>query len=211
MTNDSTEGQTDLAGLPPLRITHRGADTNGTRVRAEAIVRPLPGWAAADVAILPHQRWFEETGIISHIHPIQEETIEVLDGTYMVRIDGIDYRLAAGERTIVPKNTAHAHWNPTDRLARIAVEHRPATHSDLLFEAMYRAAQNGKAMASGLPHPLTAAVIADRFPNVVYMAGLPISLQKKINRAVTRMVKVLGVAHGIDHERESPADPPRDT
>ena len=147
---------------------------------------------------MPHRRWFEETGAVSHIHPAQEEVIEVLDGAYMVRLGRDDQRLEAGERTVVPKNTAHAHWNPTDRLARIAVEHRPATHSDELFEAMYRAAQNGQASASGLPHPLTAALLADRYPDVVYIAGLPIALQKRMNSALARVAVALGAVGRID-------------
>lgn len=198
MTNDATSNPAELAQLPPLRITHRGGDTDGACVRAEAVVRPLPGQAAADVPELPHRRWFEETGAVSHIHPAQEEVIEVLDGAYTVRVGGNDYRLEPGERTVIPKNTAHAHWNPTDRLARIAVEHRPATHSGELFEAMYRAAQNGQAMASGLPRPLTAALLADRYPDVVYIAGLPIPLQKRMNRILSRVAVALGAAGRID-------------
>ena len=198
MAASSTSRRPDLAHLPALRITHRGADTDGTCVRAEAVVRPLPGRAASDVPDLPRRRWFEETGALAHVHPAQEEAIEVLDGIYTVRVNGTDRRLAAGERVVIPKNTAHAHWNPGDRLARIAVEHHPASHSDQVFEAMHRLAQAGNAMNSGLPTPLAAALVADRYPDVVYLAGLPVSLQKHMNRVLARIAEALGMSRAID-------------
>ncbi len=173
----------DFTALEPFRIVRSAAETDGACVRAEAVVRPLPG-ASDDTWQLPHRRWFEEAGATRHIHPTKRERIEVLDGTYHVRIGRGTQVLGEGDHVDIPPNTRHAHWNGTERPVRIAVEHRPGTHSDKVFEALYRLAQRGEARPNGLPTPLQMAVIAAAYPDVVYAAWLPVPVQRLLNRLV---------------------------
>ena len=185
-----TETET-FAETPPFRIARSAADTGGAYVRAEAIVRPLPGRSTPH-AEHSHPRWFEEAGPTAHLHPIQEERIEVLSGEYRVRVGKTEHALKRGERIELPKNTPHAHWNPTDRAAHIAVEHRPATQSDTMFKALYQLAQDGKARRNGLPTPLQMATLSAACPDVVYVPWLPVPVQKSLNRLVAPIGRRLG-------------------
>lgn len=184
-------GDHKLARMPPFRIVKSAAETGGEYVRAEAVVRPLPGRSTPSVE-LPHPRWFEEAGPTAHLHPLQEESIEVLSGEYRVRIGKSEHTLKEGERIDIPRNTPHAHWNPTDCLARIVVEHRPGTNSDTMFQALYRLAQAGKARRNGLPTPLQMATLSAACPGVVYVPWLPVSVQKVLNQLVAPVGRLLG-------------------
>lgn len=50
-----------------------------------------------------------------HLHPVMEETFEILEGTAAFRVGGMETTRAAGEVLVVPPGTPHLGWNPTDR------------------------------------------------------------------------------------------------
>lgn len=150
----------DVADDEPFEITKQPSDTDGDFVRFEATVHPGPDVEAPDVD-LDHERFLLDNPD-EHIHPHQEEVVEVLAGEYAVAFGGTEHRLSDGEEITVPQNTAHRHWNPV----RVAHEHHPARDSAEHAEAMWALAQEGKTDERGIPNVLQFAVISKAYPAV---------------------------------------------
>ena len=70
----------------------------------------------------------------THIHPKQEERIEVSAGTLASRVDGRNGAHAPGEVLRVPAGTRHTIWNGGNGELRVVVEFRPALHMAEAFE-----------------------------------------------------------------------------
>jgi mannose-6-phosphate isomerase-like protein (cupin superfamily) len=62
----------------------------------------------------------------AHVHPKMEETYEILEGRAAFRIAGIESTAGPGETVVVPPNTAHLAWNPTNAPVRLRITMRPA-------------------------------------------------------------------------------------
>ena len=75
-----------------------------------------------------------------HVHPEQEERIEVLAGTLHCRVSGEVREMHVGETLIIPPGTPHALWNETPTGSRAVGEYRPALETLALFEALFVAA-----------------------------------------------------------------------
>jgi quercetin dioxygenase-like cupin family protein len=98
-----------------------------------------------------------------HIHPLQEEYFEVLDGCIDTRVNGQEKRYEAGESFRIPAGTAHQMWNGGSTEAHILWQTRPALHTDDFFEIMWGLAQAGKTNKAGLPNLLQLAVIMQQY------------------------------------------------
>jgi quercetin dioxygenase-like cupin family protein len=72
-------------------------------------------------------------GVPAHVHPSQEERIEVVDGEVELRLGRRRRRLAAGDSVLVPAGTAHGFRALGDRPARLVNELRPALRTDDAF------------------------------------------------------------------------------
>ena len=188
----------DVTELDPFEFTKRADETDGEFVRFEATVHPLPDRSETEEG-LSHRRFLLDNPD-KHIHPQQEEYVEVLSGEYGVEIDGTEHLLAEGDDITLPMNTPHRHWNPTDHPIRVAHEQRPALQSEELGETLYTLAQAGNTNEKGIPSPLQFAVIMDTFPGHAYAADLPVGVQK----AVFRLLGPIGRLAGYEgtHSRE---------
>jgi quercetin dioxygenase-like cupin family protein len=62
----------------------------------------------------------------AHVHPEMEETYEILKGRAAFRIAGIEQTAGPGETVVVPPNTPHLAWNPTDGPVELRITMRPA-------------------------------------------------------------------------------------
>lgn len=78
-----------------------------------------------------------------HVHPDQEERIEVLAGTLHCRIGGEVREMHVGETLIIPASTPHALWNESPTGSRSVGEYRPALETLALFEAFFVPAVGG--------------------------------------------------------------------
>ena len=119
-----------------------GSESGGRLFRAEGTF-PAGGAAGAE-----------------HIHPQQDERIEVLEGTAAVAIAGEETILAAGEAVMVPKGTAHTFRNAGDGDLRALMEFRPAPPATALFyELLFGLAQEGRMKGGEQPGMLDMALI----------------------------------------------------
>lgn len=179
---------TDVTEAEPLEITERSRETSGKFVRFETTVHPSGSGTGAD---LSHRRYIVDNPD-EHVHPRQEETVEVLSGEYTVVFEGTEYRLTEGNGATIPRNTAHRHWNPTDRPVRVAHELRPPHETEALVETMYALAQAGRTDEKGMPNLLQLAVINDAYPDHAYTTALPIAVQKTLFAVLAPIGRLAG-------------------
>lgn len=182
----------DVADAEPFEITKRAVDTGGAYVRFEATVHPAIDAETPNVD-LDHERFLLDNPD-EHIHPHQEEVIEVLGGEYAVEFGGTEHRLDDGDEITVPQNTPHRHWNPSAQPVRVAHEHHPPRDSAALGEAMYALAQDGKTDEKGMPNLLQFAVLNRAYPGIAYTTDVPIPVQK----AMTAVLGPLGRLAGYE-------------
>lgn len=73
-----------------------------------------------------------------HVHPLQEERIEVLAGALRCRVAGREQELRQGAVLTIPPGTPHAIWNAARGATRTRGEFRPALDMQERFEASFR-------------------------------------------------------------------------
>ncbi|PSQ04248.1 cupin domain-containing protein [Halobacteriales archaeon QS_4_69_31] len=184
---EGTRGPTDA---DPFVVRTGAAESGGERVRLELTLGPAPG-SDRSRDDLPHGRWLFE-GSDEHVHPEQEETIEVLTGEIRVVLAGDEHTLTEGDEMTLPRDVPHRHWNPTDRPARIVQERRPALRTDEFAETLFTLAQAGRTDDDGTPGFLQLAVIADEFPDDTYPTVAPVGVQKALFAATAPIGRLAG-------------------
>lgn len=65
-------------------------------------------------------------GAPPHIHPEQEERLQVLQGSLLLLVDGRERTLGPGERWTVAAGAAHSYSNPAAEPVHFVVETTPA-------------------------------------------------------------------------------------
>jgi len=137
---------------------HTSADTQGELLQLE-LTAPPEGAAAA-----------------LHLHPEQEERLEVLSGAIELKIKKEQRTLRAGEQFAVPKRTPHTWWNEGSEEARVRIELRPARRTETFLETAFGLARDGKTNQYGTPGVLQRAVLLNHYKSI-YLTGVPVGLQ----------------------------------
>ncbi|MGH3036769.1 MAG: cupin domain-containing protein [Gaiellaceae bacterium] len=156
-------GQTLVNPVSGERITFRAtaAETNGELV-------------AIDLELPPRGR---VPGPL-HLHPLQEERFEVVEGTMRFRLRRERIVAGPGEVVVVPPRAPHDFANHGDRPALVRVEIRPALKMERLFETAVALAEQGRTMLGGIPKPLELALFTREFEQEVQAAVAPRWLQR---------------------------------
>jgi quercetin dioxygenase-like cupin family protein len=94
-----------------------------------------------------------------HAHPHQEMIINVLSGTLTCSIDGVEHKIPAGERVVIPAGAFHFQRNDSEEAVHAVEEYRPALQMQEFFEVLIGWANDGKTNETGLPSPLRSAVM----------------------------------------------------
>jgi quercetin dioxygenase-like cupin family protein len=167
-------------------VFHRTSEeTNGEAVLLEAIVRPH-GFVAA-----------------AHVHPLQSERFEVVQGRLGLRVGDREILAGPGDVATVAPGTPHRFWNAGEGEARFLCEVRPALQFESLIETMFALAAEGKTNRRGLPNPLRLAVIAKAHFDTVRLPFPPAALQ----RAALAIGAPLGRALGYRETATLPQRP----
>jgi len=124
-----------------------GADTNGQLLQIECFNTPHG----------PREP--------EHIHPIQENRFEIIEGTLSFRIAGSERTAGSGDTIVIPARTPHCFWNSGDTEAHYMQEFRPALRIDAFFETWFSLSQKGRLNAQGIPNLLQTAVLLKSFWN----------------------------------------------
>jgi quercetin dioxygenase-like cupin family protein len=144
-------------------FTHTAATTGGELLAFELALRP--GGAVP----------------IPHVHPIQTERFEVVEGTMRFRV-GWRHRLAtAGDVVEVAPGVVHGFANVGDTEARLRVEVRPALAMEEMFAEVVALAEAGRMTRRGLPrNPLVLARLARKYDREAHAPLLGIRLQRAL-------------------------------
>jgi mannose-6-phosphate isomerase-like protein (cupin superfamily) len=143
-------------------------------------------------------------GRVDHVHPRQEERIEVRSGRLGVRIDGDEWTATPGTSFAVLPGVAHTVWNDGDDGMHATIEIRPALDTETFFETTCGLARDGKTLRWGLPTPLRFAVLADAFREEFALGGVPIPVQRGLVGALAALGRSLG--HRARYARSEHAD-----
>jgi quercetin dioxygenase-like cupin family protein len=136
--------------------------------------------------------WPAAKGPLAHIHPRQEERFEVLSGTLRARVGDREQTLGAGQSLAVAPGTPHTWWNDGHDEAHVRVEFRPALHFETILETGYGLARDGKTNEKGVPNPLQLGVMFNEYRDEIYLAALPIAVQKVLWALLGTIGKRLG-------------------
>jgi len=158
------------------RIVFRrtAADTNGALVEVESF---LPAGQSAPP---------------EHVHPFQEERVEVVSGIVFVRLGGRPCLLRAGDILIVPPGVPHAITNGGGDEAHLMWQASPALKTEAFLETMWGLAQAGKTDRHGVPGPFQRAVMMREFGNEIRLARTPWTLQRATFGLLAPLARLLG-------------------
>ena len=142
-------------------FTHTAASTGGELLAFDFALRP--GGAVP----------------IPHVHPIQTERFEVVDGLMRFRV-GLRTRIARpGDVVEVAPGVAHSFANAGPDEARLRVEVRPALAMEDMFAEVIEMAEAGRMTRRGLPRsPLELAVLARKYDQEAHAPLLGVRLQR---------------------------------
>jgi quercetin dioxygenase-like cupin family protein len=118
---------------------------------------------------------------IAHVHPIQTERFEVIEGQMRFRI-GYRTRLAGpGDVVEVAPGVIHAFANAGEEEARLHVEVRPALAMEQMLAEVVALAEAGRMTRRGLPRNLLdLAVLARKYDQEAHAPYLSVGVQRML-------------------------------
>lgn len=87
----------------------------------------------------------------AHVHPIQEESFEVVKGTLRFRKGLRIITADPGDKVVIRPGTIHKFKNAGNVAAHVRVEVRPALRMEELLETTVALAREGRTTPTGLP------------------------------------------------------------
>lgn len=148
--------------------------------------------ADTDGALLEFELTMEPRGITmpAHVHPRQEERVEVTSGEVHLRLGGEERVLAAGNVLTLPAGVPHMIWNESDAEATAVVRATPALRTETAIETLFGLARDGKTNNSGMPNPLQGALLAKEYET--FFAFPPLPIQRLVLAAIAPIARLLG-------------------
>ncbi len=116
---------------------------------------------------------------VAHVHPIQTERFEVLEGRVRFRLGLRTFVAGPGDVVEAPPGVAHGFGNAGEGEARMHVEVRPALAMEYMFAEVVALAEAGKLTRGGLPRNLiTLAQLARRYDQEAHAPLIGVGLQR---------------------------------
>ena len=126
----------------------------------------------------------------AHVHPRQEETYEVQEGSMEVLISGSWSTLEAGQSAMVPAGTPHAFRNRSDTTVRFLNEHRPALRFEEYFRAVHHLSEAGKIKGGfDVSGTLCACVLMEEYGDTMQPVG---GMQRALIGGLAALGRLLG-------------------
>jgi quercetin dioxygenase-like cupin family protein len=119
----------------------------------------------------------------SHVHPLQNERHEVIEGRFWMRTGALERLFGPGETVETPAGMEHSHG--THEPARIRVQISPANR----FEAWLERIASMDYLPGGWPKPADAARLLLDFPDEARGTTLPLGLQQAAARGVLKLAQ----------------------
>ena len=142
---------------------------------------------AADGGVLEYELEFVPRGFAArnHLHPLQEERHEVLEGSLGIVVDGRERHLQPGDVEVVPVGTPHRIFAIQDAPLKGRFTVTPALESERLLETLFGLGRD--------PSLLQLAVIFDRFADL----GRPPRPPAAVQKALVAPLAAFGRARGF--------------
>jgi quercetin dioxygenase-like cupin family protein len=118
---------------------------------------------------------------VPHVHPIQTERFEVVEGEVRFRLGLRTFVAGPGEVVEAPPGVAHGFANVGAGEARMRVEVRPALAMEEMFAEVIAMARAGRMTRRGLPrNPLELARLARRYDQEAHAPFLSVGVQRAL-------------------------------
>jgi mannose-6-phosphate isomerase-like protein (cupin superfamily) len=116
---------------------------------------------------------------MQHVHPIQTERFEVVEGRMRFRVGRRRVDAGPGEVVEVAPGIRHGFANPGEDYARVRVEVRPALAMEEMFAEVVAMAEAGRMTRRGMPRNLLdLALLARTYDNEAHAPFLGRRLQR---------------------------------
>jgi quercetin dioxygenase-like cupin family protein len=135
-----------------------------------------------------------------HIHPVQQESFEVLSGTMKFRKGPRTVVARPGDTVVVPPGAFHQFANAGDEPSVVRVRVEPALRMEQLYETAAALASEGRTLRSGMPKPLDLAVFMRELEQEVRAPVAP-----GLVRAVLAPLAWVAARRGLDQRYRVPA------
>lgn len=150
--------------------TPRGTTASAIGTEANPLADPVTGERivfrkrSRDTAgeLLEVTLYSSPTGFVpsAHLHPNQEERLEIRGAPMTIRIGDDERIYEPGEVAIVPPGVPHVVFNPTDQHITALMQFRPALDTETMFETYFGLAKDGKVGKGGLGNMVHLLVLA---------------------------------------------------
>jgi mannose-6-phosphate isomerase-like protein (cupin superfamily)/uncharacterized protein YndB with AHSA1/START domain len=117
-----------------------------------------------------------------HVHPDQEEHLEMIEGSMRVVIDGRDHVIGPGQSVTVPPRTPHSQIPEGEGDGRVRITVRPAGDTQAFLERLAEMCAKGQMTRSGFPRPLAGARLINDFWQAGYASKPPLRAQLGLAR-----------------------------
>jgi len=116
---------------------------------------------------------------IPHVHPIQTERFEVVDGRMSFRVGLRKIHARRGDVVEVPPGVPHSFANEGEEEAHLRVEVRPALAMEDMFAEVVAMAKAGRMNRRGMPRNLLdLAVLARKYDQEAHAPFVSVRLQR---------------------------------
>jgi hypothetical protein len=126
-----------------------------------------------------------------HVHPRQEETITVVDGSVLSKTGGSERLLKTGDTVTSPAGEPHTVGPAGDGDVELLAELRPALAYKQFIERSFALDRAGHVSAKGRGNPLRMATTGSREAEF-FLAGIPLGIQRGALAAMERLAHRLG-------------------
>ena len=130
-----------------------------------------------------------------HVHPRQEERIEVVSGSVRSVSGGVERVLGPGETISSPPGELHTVRPAGADAALMIVEFRPALGFELFVERTFALDRSGRLNAKGRGNPLRMATTRPHEAEF-FLPRIPVGLQRAMWRSMDRLGRRLPGANG---------------
>ncbi|QDF38499.1 cupin domain-containing protein [Bradyrhizobium symbiodeficiens] len=141
-----------------------------------------------------------------HVHPGADEHFAVRSGRVKFVVDGREHVVEAGGSVTVPRGRPHYFANAGDCNAELDVSFTPAQqHLRFFANFVTLTMKQPKWFSSaGDPNVLLIALVLHAYRDHMYLAGLPIWLQKLMFAVLAPLARLAGYRLAIEPLREAP-------
>jgi mannose-6-phosphate isomerase-like protein (cupin superfamily) len=135
-----------------------------------------------------------------HGHPHADETFDVVSGRLTIVVDGREQIVEAGQSATIPRGASHYFKNAHAGTTECTVTFSPSQQHQRFFRNFATLAQTKPKWFSsaGDPRLLLIALVLHSYRDHLYLAGVPIGIQKVLFAVLSRVARWRGYRLAID-------------